>query len=307
MKNYAPIVLFVYNRPWHTEQTVKALLKNELADASDLIIYSDAPKRESAAQNVEQVRRYIKSITGFKSVTIIEREKNLGLADNIIDGVTSVVNEFGSVIVLEDDIVTSPYFLRFMNEALKFYERKEKVWHINGYLFPIDSKDLNDTFFTMGMFCWGWGTWERAWKHYRRDPEKLPSRFSRSMIREFNYENSNDFFGQVLANKSGKLRTWAIFWYATIYLNQGLCLCSKYSLATNIGHDGSGMHCDKNSFFEVSLRGNSSFHFATQIQESADARKLLIFFYRSLQPSILARIKRKLLEIGARCLKNVVF
>ena len=115
----APIVLFVYNRPWHTEQTVTALLKNELADSSALIIYSDAPKNEAAAGKVEEVRRFVKGIRGFKSVSIIEREKNWGLADSIIDGVTSVVNKYGRVIVLEDDIVASPFFLRFMNDGLR--------------------------------------------------------------------------------------------------------------------------------------------------------------------------------------------
>jgi len=137
-----------------------------------------------------------------------------------------VVNKYGKVIVLEDDIVTSPFFLRFMNNALEFYEKEEKVWHISGYMFPINTTGLNDTFFTKGMFCWGWGTWERAWKHYKRNPESLPPQFTQEMIRDFNYENTNKFYDQVLANINGKLRTWAIFWYATIYLNNALCLCS---------------------------------------------------------------------------------
>ena len=107
----APIVIFTYNRPWHTQQTVEALLKNEIhASESDLIIFSDAPKNEAAKKGVEETRSYIRNITGFKSLRIIERDRNFGLANNIIDGVTSIVNEFGRIIVLEDDLLTSPLF-----------------------------------------------------------------------------------------------------------------------------------------------------------------------------------------------------
>lgn len=133
----APIVIFTYNRPWHTQQTVEALLKNEYASESDLIIFSDAPKNEAAKKGVEETRSYIRNITGFKSLRIIERDRNFGLANNIIDGVTSIVNEFGRIIVLEDDLLTSPYFLKFMNEALSLYEDEERVISVHGYIYPI--------------------------------------------------------------------------------------------------------------------------------------------------------------------------
>ena len=119
----APIVIFVYNRPNHTRQTVEALRKNELANESELFIYADAPKNENAVVKVNEVREYIKSVDGFKKVTIIHREKNWGLANSIIDGVTKIVNEYGKIIVLEDDLITSPNFLSFTNQALDFYEK----------------------------------------------------------------------------------------------------------------------------------------------------------------------------------------
>ena len=109
----APIVLFVYNRPWHTQQTIEALQKNELVLESELFIYSDAAKIDDVKQAVDEVRSYIKSINGFKKITIIEREENWGLANSIIDGVTTIVNQYSKIIVLEDDLVTSPFFLKF--------------------------------------------------------------------------------------------------------------------------------------------------------------------------------------------------
>ncbi|MFV9972448.1 MAG: hypothetical protein AB8V06_06085 [Francisella endosymbiont of Hyalomma asiaticum] len=139
---------------WHTQQTIEALQKNKLAIDSELFIYSDAPKNENALEKVQVVRNYIKTIKGFRKVTIIKREKNWWLSDSIIDGVTKIVNQYGKIIVLEDDIVTSLYFLKFMNDALEFYKNEEKVWHINGWNYPIEIENFSDTFLWRVMNCW---------------------------------------------------------------------------------------------------------------------------------------------------------
>ena len=241
--NLAPIVLFVYNRPWHTQQTVEALQKNELAKESELFIYSDEAKNKDARKSVDAVRKYIDKIDGFKKVTVIKREKNWGLADSIIDGVTKIVNEYGKIIVLEDDLVTSPYFLKFMNEALEFYKNEEKVWHINGYIHPIKNNNMNEIFFTKFSISWGWATWSDRWIHFTRDPEYLIRKFNKSMINKFNLDKSSKSWNQVTNNQNGKLYTWAVFWYATIFLNNGFCLNPNKSLVKNIGHDGTGTNC----------------------------------------------------------------
>lgn len=136
----SPIVLFAYNRINHIQQVIKALLRNEYASDSDLIIYSDASKNDNTVQEVQCVRQYLSTVSGFKSVKVIERLENFGLAKNIIDGVTSVINQYGKVIVLEDDLVVSPYFLKYMNEALDFYEKEEQVISIHGYIYPVKQK-----------------------------------------------------------------------------------------------------------------------------------------------------------------------
>jgi len=150
----APIALFAYNRPWHTRRTVEALQRNALAEQSDLFIFSDAPKRPDSADAVRQVRGYIKTISGFKSINIVERAQNLGLAKSIIDGATYLSNQCGRFIVLEDDIVTSPHFLTFMNEALKRYADDDRVISIHGYVYPV-AQPLPDAFFLLGADCWG--------------------------------------------------------------------------------------------------------------------------------------------------------
>lgn len=239
----APTVLFVYNRPWHTKQTVEALQKNDLAKESELFIYSDAPKNKNATEKVKEVREYIRSINGFKKITIIEREKNWGLANNIIDGVTSIVSRYGKIIVLEDDIVTSPYFLKFMNDALESCDNQKRVWHISGWNYPIKIDGIYDVFLWRVMNCWGWATWADRWEYFEKDIDKLIGEFSQEDIKRFNLDGSENFWGQILANKKGKINTWAIYWYATIFKKNGLCLDPTQTFVENIGFDGSGRHC----------------------------------------------------------------
>jgi glycosyltransferase involved in cell wall biosynthesis len=268
----AAIVLFTYNRPRHTRQTIEALLKNEPASDSELFVFSDGPKDASDAENVQAVRNYIRTVRGFKKITIIERENNRGLADNIIDGVTRIVNSHGRVIVLEDDIITSPDFLRYMNEALDFYQDETRVWHISGWNYPIDTFGLPDAFLWRVMNCWGWATWQDRWRHFERDPNGLIRRFTKEQIKRFNLDDSHDFWAQVRANAEGRITTWAIFWYAVIFMNNGLCLNPTRSLVRNIGHDGSGVHCGdvEDNISDDRFKGRSVHELPGEMQENAE-------------------------------------
>lgn len=295
MLTLASIVLFVYKRLWHTQQTIEALKNNELAKKSTLFIFSDAPKSEKDEDAVKEVRKYIKSIKGFKEVIVIEREKNYGLAKNIIDGVTQVVNKYGKVIVLEDDIVTSPSFLKYMNEALEFYKDHEKVMHISGYIYPINSEGLPDFFFIKPTSCWGWATWKRAWQFFRKDPDFFIKLFNKKMIYDFNLSNSYNYWSQLIANKRGNLNTWAIFWYASAYIRGCLSLHPKISFTNNIGHDGSGEHCGKEDrFLWHELNESSEFVFPEIVEEHYEARKRIEEFFGSLKVPLWKRLLRKM-------------
>lgn len=280
---FAPVVLFVYNRPWHTIQTVEALKKNELASESELFIFSDGWKNEQDKPKVLEVREYLKTINGFKKVHIIERERNYGLADNIIDGVTKVVNEYGRIIVLEDDIVTSPYFLRYMNDSLDRYKDIDKVFGVTGYAFPIKKEGLPPAYFLRFLSCWGWGTYARSWKFFEKNSYKLINIFSKEMIKEFDFNNSGLFWSQVIANNEGKLNTWAIFYYATLFLNNGLFLMPRESFSKNIGHDDSGIHCGRTKCYDVDLTYEYNIAYPDVIEELPLARKRFIKFFRSLK------------------------
>ncbi|GAA4496414.1 hypothetical protein [Pseudaeromonas paramecii] len=239
----APIILFVYNRADHTAKTLAALEANAEFAESPLFIFSDAAKNSAAESAVQQVREVIAPYASRGNTYIHLNETNQGLAKNIVHGVTQVINQYGRAIVLEDDIIVSPHFLSFMNRALAMYADDKRVWHINGWSHPIDTSELGGAYFSPLMNCWGWATWADRWQAYHKEPAKLIATWSLAKIRRFNLNNSHDFWGQVLDNYRGHLNTWAIFWYATIFEQNGLCLTPTVSLTHNIGFDGSGENC----------------------------------------------------------------
>jgi hypothetical protein len=279
---YAPIVLFVYNRPAHTRQTVEALQKNALAIDSNLIIYSDAPKKPEAAEAVREVRAYLREIAGFKSVKVIERDKNWGLANSIIDGVTSVVNECGRVIVLEDDLVTSPHFLKFMNDALEMYKSDDRVMHISGATYPIKSME-GGTFFLRIPLCWGWATWDRAWQHFRKNDDVM-LKFDREMRKDFTFNDTYHSWKQLELNQNGSINTWFIYWYATLFLRGGLALFPGKSLVKNIGMDGSGVHCGANTNYDMELSISAIQLMPISVNESEEAVIRHESYFRKIYP-----------------------
>ncbi|MDR2388609.1 MAG: glycosyltransferase [Tannerellaceae bacterium] len=276
----APIVIFAYNRPLHLRQTVEALLKNDYASESDLIVYSDGYKDEKSREGVEKTREYIRSVTGFKSLKVVEREKNWGLANNIIDGVTTLVNTYGRIIVLEDDLLTSPYFLKFMNEGLNFYEHNEEVISIHGYIYPVKAI-LPETFLIKGADCLGWGTWKRGWDLFEPDGSKLLSELIlRRRIKEFDFEGSYPYTKMLKKQVEGKVGSWAIRWYASAFLNDKLTLYPGRSLIFHNGSDGSGTNCGVSDEFEVELSTTPIHIDLIEIKESLVARKMYIQYLR---------------------------
>ena len=301
--NKAPVVLFVYNRPWHTRQTVEALQKNELAKESDLFIFSDAPKTPEIAPAVQEVREYIKSIRGFKSVSIVERKENLGLANSIIDGVTMICGECGRVIVLEDDLVTAPYFLRYMNDALDLYEHEENVISVHGYIYPV-MEDLPETFFLRGADCWGWATWLRGWELFEPDGKKLlQSLKNKHLESEFNFGGSYDYLGMLISQVKGGNDSWAIRWYASAFLKNKLTLYSGRSLVLNIGNDNSGTHCGATEIFSGDIIARPVAVGGIPIVKSLDAYSVVAKYFAANKASLLQRAMQRVGIVGKRSLR----
>ena len=290
----APVALFVYNRPKHTLCTVESLRKNILANESDLFIFSDAPKINSQPKLVNSVREYISSITGFKSVKIIERDTNKGLANSIIDGVSMLCQEFGQVIVIEDDLVTSPHFLSYMNEALNIYRDNDIVISIHGYIYPIKSK-LPETFFLRGADCWGWATWDRGWDLFEQNSNKLIYGIkNKNFVNQFNYNGAFNNFKMLNDQNNGKIDAWCIRWHASAFLKNKLTLYPGVSLINNIGNDGTGVHCGHTNHFDCEVSKHPIEIKQIAVTENEEVRRRVEEYLRNLRKPIVNQIKNKL-------------
>lgn len=251
----APIALFVYNRPDHLAATLEALRANALAARSCLHIFSDGPKKPETVAAVQEVRRRLGSVEGFAEVRIVEHASNLGLAASIIDGVTRLAEAHGRVIVVEDDLVVSPHFLEYMNEALERYRNESAVMQVSGYMFPVDMGVAEDSLFLPFTTSWGWATWARAWQEF--DPvmhgrETLAR--DRRLREAFNLDGAYDYYGMLQRQARGEVDSWAIRWYLSVFLKQGLTLYPAQTLVMNAGFDGSGTHCGAGDFGQTDGR-----------------------------------------------------
>jgi len=294
MIKIAPIALFAYNRPWHVAQTIESLKKNELCDLSDLIIFSDGAKDQTSSKKVEEVRRYLKDISGFRSVKVIEREFNFGLGPSIISGVTQVVNEYGRVIVMEDDLVTSNYFLRYMNDALECYENDNEVISIHGYCYPITG--LPETFFLRGADCLGWATWKRGWVHFEGNGSELLRKLEQEkLISRFDLFGAYNFSQMLRDQISGKNSSWAVRWYGSALIKNKLTLYPGQSLVFHIGSDGSGTNCPSSDVLDVILCDRAIKIGSAEVLENLFAlRKFQDFLRKISNPSWISRVKRKI-------------
>ena len=296
--SYAPILLFVYNRPEHTRRCIESLLKNSLASESSLFIYADGAKDSTLQEAVNEVRNYIRTIQGFKQITLMERSENWGLARNIINGVTTQVNRYGKVIVLEDDLVVAPYFLQFMNDALEVYKNEPRVGHIQACDFTQDSS-LPATFLIKWTGSWGWATWDRAWKHFNPNGNELLQELEeRKLTHVFDFNGKYGFTRMLRRQIEGKNNSWAIRWNASLFLKDILSLNVGRSLVQNEGFDGSGTNCGGGGLYASHLYLQPLLITPiSPIEENKQARQAFIRYYartNSFWAKAIRRIKRTL-------------
>ena len=287
----AAVALFVFNRLEHTRRTVESLKRNEGASATDLFVFSDSFKLDSQAESVQKVRAYLRGVDGFRSVMLIERDHNWGLARSIIDGVSSVVNARGSVIVLEDDMVTSPHFLSYMNEALERYRDDERIVSIHGYVYPVESA-LPEAFFLRGADCWGWATWKRGWELFNPDGQYLLDELKRRhLVGEFDFNGTYPFSRMLTRQIQGKNDSWAVRWYASAFLANKLTLYPGRSLVHNIGNDDSGTHSRATARMDGALSHTPINLTNIAVQPSHDGWRAFVEFFKRSQS-----FRRRLLE-----------
>lgn len=244
--NSTALVLFAFNRPYHTLKTIESLKENNLWDQQHVRVYCDGQKKtshDSEILKIQQTREIIKKINGCASLTIIERPENIGLFNNIVQGVTETLKEYDRIIVLEDDMLTSRDFLSYHYKALNIYQTSPEIWCNSGYVYPIKPKDQNHTFFLSGADCWGWSTWKDRWSKIELDGSKLiQTILDQNRLNEFTFNGSYPYDQMLLDTIAKKNQSWAILWYASAFVSHGLCSYPPHTLLENIGTDGSGTH-----------------------------------------------------------------
>lgn len=294
--NLSPIAFFVYNRPSHTILSLEKLLENNLAKYSDIIIFSDAARNKLDEINVILVRKIIHNISGFRSKKIFYRKKNIGLAKNFINGISLVCKKYGKVIVLEDDNVTSPYFLQYMNDALKLYENDYQVASISGYSYPIVNK-IKKYYFLRLADSWGWATWKRSWNLYEKNGNKILKNLKKNnLVSEFNFQNTFNFFKMLEDFCFKKNNSWSIRWYGSMFLKKKLTLYPPDSYVDNIGMDQSGTHSIKTNIYKSKIIKKYKKIKKIPVEESKyHFNKMKLFFMKIKQKNnFLNEIKKKI-------------
>lgn len=247
INNLAPIVLFVYNRPNHTRKTIEALQKNHLAKDSILYIFADGAKtsaNDEQIASVQQTRDYIKTVSGFKEVVIEEAQQNKGLANSVIYGVTKVINQYGKVIVVEDDLVTSPHFLRLLNEQLEVYKDDGRIFMVTGcnYNIKMPWYYRKDMYITHRGNSTGWGCWKECWDCADWNITDYHEFMSNPRKQALFNRGGDDLTPMLRMQMEGKIDSWAIRWEYTMYKYDAYCVHPVKTFLWNSGFDGSGIH-----------------------------------------------------------------
>lgn len=274
----APIVLFVFNRPEHTRKTVESLQDNPLARESMLFVFSDAARDAKDERQVEAVRALVKRVKGFKDLVVYEQPVNKGLAGSVISGVSEIIRRYGKVIVVEDDLRFSPYFLQYMNQALARYEHDSRIFSVGGYSPPLDIPPdyIEDSYLSYRCCTWGWATWLDRWQKVDWQVAEYDTLSSNpDLIARFN-RGGDDMFQILKQQMAGKISSWGIRWDYAHFKNEAYCFRPVYSIVGNTGNDGTGVHCGATNKFDVPINMRSSFNFpepgSLQVHEGLNQR-----------------------------------
>jgi hypothetical protein len=242
---YAPIALFTYKRLETTQKVLEALKSNAEAANSVLYIFADGPKASASAEEIQKIKavqEYARNVEGFAEVHVVASPCNKGCAESVIGGINHVLGRHERIIVLEDDLVVSPFFLEYVNGALEMYGDADDVASICGFMADYGIA-LPETFFHRGTEIWGWGTWRRAWELFDPDARALLKRIrGENLAVEFELNPNSGFVETLQKQIDGKVDSWAIRWHASIFLAGKLVLRPGRSLVSNIGFGEDATH-----------------------------------------------------------------
>lgn len=297
MTAFAPVALFAFRRPEHLQQVIMSLKQDRLAVETELTVFVDGPRDERDIDAVLRTRDVAKCIDGFRSVRVVAAEANRGLASSLVGGISAMLEVHDRVIIIEDDIVVSPWFLTYMNDHLELYKDDKAVASIHAYVYPHATGQLGDTFFIRGADCWGWGTWRRAWAAFESDGEYLLRELRRRGLNDvFNFEGTAPYEEMLIDQIARRNDSWAVRWYASALLGDMLTLYPDRPMAINIGEDKSGTHRGSSKAYVQQLSDKPVKASRIPIVESSDGREAFRDFFRTryrMPSSTLGRWSRR--------------
>jgi GNT-I family len=296
-----PIVVFAYRRPDHLERCLASLAANAGASQHPLIVYCDGSAQSAHIAAVERTRAVARAASGFASLQVIERSENYGLARSIIGGVSDTLLAFEQIIVIEDDLVFSPHFLAYMDDALELYATDENVASVLGYFYPVVVARSPDTFFLRGTDCLGWATWRRAWAQFEPDGAKLQQELAnRRLTRAFDLDGAYSYSRLLRQQSRGGVSSWAIRWHASAFVKGMVSLYPRKSLVLHAGDDALATNSEDTSWLNGPLAQERVVVVRQPAAEYAPARSALVSYFRKNRQGILRRARRWLRRLSAR-------
>lgn len=298
----APIVVFCYNRLEELDRMFSSLKNNPLSSDSDLIIYCDGPKNTLDKIKTDEIRDFVRSISGFKSISIHENDRNRGLAPSIIAGVSEVLEKYGSAIVIEDDLILSHNFLNWMNQCLEVYYDNEDVFSVSGFtpsILKAYNNNVPDVLFTMKAHSWGWATWKNRWDQVDWELTDW-NEFSHNKQLQRDFATIGVEMPELLFRyKEGKTSTWwARFCYTQFKLKR-YTVYPVLSKVINSGFTEESTNCRVYNRFRVDFDNTNKQFFnlpsSIVINEVASRR---FYYYYSWRFRVVGKIKTILLRVG---------
>jgi len=272
MPKKTPLAIFTYNRPYHTQQTLQYLAKCPRLDECEIVIFCDGANRPEHQTQVEQVREAVSDWAKLHNAQVITRVENFGLKKSIETGVTDLCRKFGRIIVLEDDLLVNPAFIDYQLQALDHYADDERVWQVAGFTFPFDKSSEQGTMLLPLSTTWGWGTWQRAWKHYNSDPTEAVEYLAVSdNAYRFDLEGAYPYTQMLTGVAQNHLQSWGVLFWYMVWRHKGYVVYPCQSLVANLGFDDSGVNsgCHLNQWNSVTLNdhGDRAWRFAVTPDE----------------------------------------
>lgn len=271
---FSPVVIFAYNRPDHLLNLLTSLSTNPELSNTDAYIFIDGSKSKVDLNSNQKTLEVANRDWKFKNKTIIQRDSNLGLKQNILKGLTEISNKYDSFIVLEDDLKVSSHFLQYMNFSLNEFQDHKIIQHVNGFNYKNQILKSNHIYQSSILFPWGWGTWSKYWSSFVSDSENFQvnkmKNLSSKVIKDFNFYNLSSLMDQLEKNENKKLETWAVYWYQFVFLNGGLATTPGKSFTQNLGFDGSGQNSGNNKMFSTEFAKNDKFNFILKNKRNLD-------------------------------------